>query len=435
MVKRLQLSFLLILLAVSVSAQKKDKMLYGVIIDENETRINDVCVSDVNGTLLAMTDSDGVFEIPLMQKIDLTLSHPRFEKSTVPVNPEDFEAIHDKYYTIFMLSDKNDSIVRQDTLTQKEYVVDYKVGKYGIFMIKTDGTHSTLNQLSFRNKIIASLSIETKFNRLFLDALDGIHIFSNDSSYQVFSDGENLTLAEGLNIEYFKSSIMSLVAVTDSVAISCIKYYHNQSINYIMTNLNTAKASLLCNIDSEAVKHPRDNEIVTLLRLMDYHPNWSFWYRNPNLNTHWVNKISYKELLSSRQVYAPLINIGNMFYIFDFPDGFLCKYRDDGTFIGNIEIIFHLTHGYATKFHDNPWDNNIIFDAAKKECYAQYKENGKITLKKISLSNGDVVSSYTIERHDNPHNIQIHNGVVYYLYFENGVNEYEKRYFFAEMIK
>lgn len=465
--KYIHLSLLLIfLLVTSVNAQEKDRVLSGVTIDENGARINNVCISDSNGVLLSMTNSDGLFEIPLARKYDITLSHPRFEKSTLSIDPDSFEFVKDKYHAIFMLSDKTASpIVDQDTLKNAEYVVDYNVGKYGIFLIKTDGTQSTLQQLSFRNKILAKLSIDIKFNQIFIDVLDGIHIFSNDSSYQVFSDGERLTLSNGHDLEYFKSHIMSLAAVTDSIAVSSFQYYHGQSINYIMTNLNTSEKSVMCCIDSEAVRHQKDSKVgehlkhITDQRLKreerfsvigvensefrpnrvfggDYYHHWSFWYvKNPELNKSYKNKIPYEELLSFRNVYAPLFEVGGKIYIFDFPNDFLCEYNSVGTYIENTEIAFHLSHGYASKFHDNPWDNNIIFDAAREECYAQFKENGKVTLKKINLSNGNVVSSYTIETHDNPHNIHIYNGIVYYMYYKNEAAEYEKRYFSAEMIR
>jgi hypothetical protein len=96
-----------------------------------------------------------------------------------------------------MLDDKTiDSIDYQDTTARKEYVVDYKVSKYGIFMIKSDGIHSKLQQISYRNKVLASLSIDSSLDRVFIDVLDGIHVYSNDSSYHVYSDGTSLLLAD-----------------------------------------------------------------------------------------------------------------------------------------------------------------------------------------------------------------------------------------------
>ena len=98
MVKRLQLTIILILaLASSASAQKKDKMLSGVIIDEYETRISEACISDSKGNLLAITNCDGVFQIPLTHEYNITISHPRFKKATVPVDPKNFELIDGKY--------------------------------------------------------------------------------------------------------------------------------------------------------------------------------------------------------------------------------------------------------------------------------------------------------------------------------------------------
>jgi len=429
---------LILSLLLSANAQKKDKMLSGVIIDEYETRINEACISDSKGALLDITNSDGVFQIPLTQEYNITISHPRFKKATVPLDPKNFELIDGKYYAMFVLDKKTiNPVDYQDTTKRKEYVVDYKVSKYGIFMIKTDGVRSKLQQISYRNKVLASLSIDFKFDRVFIDALDGIHVYSNDSSYHVYSDGTNLVLAEGHDAQYFKSHIMSLAAVTDSIAVSYLKYYYGQSIDYIRTNFNTKNQDILCTIDSETAKYEGSSAIGELSEARQLWRRLGYDVYSTRTSTHDNSKMKlfYKDLLTAKEVYASIINIDNNLYVFDFPSDFIIKYNNIGTFISNTEIAFHLTHGRASKYYENPFDNNIIYDAAKKECWAQFRENGKVILKKIDLNKGKIIGEYTIEKHDNPLNIQIHNGIVYYLYFENGANEYEKRYFYAEMIK
>lgn len=425
-------------LALSASAQKKDKMLSGVIIDEYETRISEACISDSKGNLLAITNCNGVFQIPLTQGYNITISHPRFKKATVPLDPQNFELIDGKYYAMFILDNKTiDSINYQDTIARKEYVVDYKVSKYGIFMIKTDGVRSKLQQISYRNKVLASLPIDSKLDRVFIDVLDGIHVYSNDSSYHVYSDGTNLVLAEGHDAKYFKSHIMSLAAVTDSIAVSYLKYYYGQSIDYIRTNFNTKNQDILCTIDSETAKYEGSSAIGELseARQLWRRLGYEVYSTRTSTDKDLKKSITYKDILSAKEVYAPIINLDNNLYIFDFTTDFINKYNNVGTYIDNEEIAFHLSHGRASKYYDNPFDNNIIFDAAKKECWAQFRENGKVTLKKIDLNKGKVIGEYTIEKHENPVNIQIYNGIVYYLYFENSTGEYEKRYFYGEMIK
>lgn len=438
MKKRLAIVLLLIPFVFAATAQNKEKMLHGVILDEHETRISEACISDDKGMLIDITNYEGVFQIPLNRKYNITISHPRFKKATVPVDPKDFELIDGKYYAIFMMEDKTtDSIDYQDTIARKEYVVDYKVSKYGVFMIKTDGIHSKLQQISYRNKVLASQSIDIRFNQVFIDALNGIHIYSNDSSYNVYSDGAKISLNKGHDLNYFISHIMSLSAVTDSIAVSYLKYYYGQSIDYIRTNLNTKYQDILCTIDSETAKYEGSSAVGELAE------NRRFW-RSLGYNIYSTRKstdddlkkrLTHKELLTLKEVYAPIFNIDNNLYVFDFPNDFIVNYNHLGSYTGNTEIVFHISHGRASKFYDNPFDNNIIFDPVKKECWAQFRENGKVTLKKIDVKKGKVIGEYAIEKHDNPLNIQIYNGIVYYMYFENDGGDYEKRYFYAEMIK
>ena len=440
MKKQFAIVLLLISLVFAAIAQKNEKILHGVILDEHETRISEACISDDKGMLIDITNYEGVFQIPLNRKYNITISHPRFKKATIPVDPKDFELIDGKYYAIFMMEDKSitsNFIDYQDTITRKEYVVDYKVSKYGIFMIKTDGIHSKLQQISYRNKVIASQPIDMKFNQVYIDALNGIHIYSNDSSYNVYSDGAKISLNKGHDFNYFISHIMSLSAVTDSIAVSYMKYYYGQSIDYILTNLNTQNQDILCTIDSETAKYEGSSAIGELTEARRFWRSLGYEAYSTRTSTDddLKKRVSYKERLSIKEVYAPIINIDNNLYVFDFPSDFIIKYDNVGAFINNIEIGFHLSHGRASKFYNNPFDNNIIFDPIKKECWAQFRENGKVTLKKIDLKKGNIIGEYAIEKHDNPLNIQIYNGIVYYLYFENDGCNYEKRYFYAEMIK
>lgn len=439
MARRFQIVlFLLFALVFSASAQKKDKILSGVIIDENENRVEEACISDSKGKLLSITNCDGIFQIPLGQKYDITISHPRLKKSTIPLDPKKFDPIDGKYYALFMLSDRTtDSIGDQDTIARKECVVDYKISKYGIFMIKTDGVNTKLQQISFRNKILASLPISNKFGQVYIDVLDGIHVLSSDSSYNVYSDGTNISLMEGHNLDYFQSYIMSLAAVTDSIAVSYMKYYYGQSVDYYRTNFNTKKQDILCTIDSETAKREGSSASSELAYARQIGSQLGIRYYSTRTSTgsKYKSRIPDDVILSAKEVYAPIINIDNNLYIFDFTTGLISKYNNVGTFLYNTEIGFHLSHGYSSKYYDNPFDNHILYDAAKKECWAQFRENGKVTLKKISLSKGKVIGEYTIEKHDNPLNIQIYNGIVYYLYFENDGGNYEKRYFYAEMME
>lgn len=438
MKKQFAIVLLLISLVFAAIAQKNEKILHGVILDEHETRISEACISDDKGMLIDITNYEGVFQIPLNRKYNITISHPRFKKATVPVDPKDFELIDGKYYAIFMMEDKTtDSIDYQDTIARKEYVVDYKVSKYGVFMIKTDGIHSKLQQISYRNKVLASQSIDIRFNQVFIDALDGIHIYSNDSSYNVYSDGTKISIYGGHDVGYFISHIMSLSVVTDSIAVSYLKYYYGQSIDYIRTNLNTKYQDILCTIDSETAKYEGSSAVGELAENRRFWRSlgYDIYSTRKSTDDDLKKRLTHKELLTLKEVYAPIFNIDNNLYVFDFPNDFIVNYNHLGSYTGNTEIVFHISHGRASKFYDNPFDNNIIFDPVKKECWAQFRENGKVTLKKIDVKKGKVIGEYAIEKHDNPLNIQIYNGIVYYLYFENDGGEFEKRYFYAEMIK
>ena len=68
---------------------------------------------------------------------------------------------------------------------------------------------------------------------------------------------------------------------------------------------------------------------------------------------------------------------------------------------------------------DNPWDKKLIYDKARKECYAQFISSGTVTLKKIDLETGNIIDTYILDDHYFPENIQVYDGVVYYQFIDS----------------
>ena len=96
------------------------------------------------------------------------------------------------------------------------------------------------------------------------------------------------------------------------------------------------------------------------------------------------------------------------------------KYDNEGKYLGKKEISFHLKSKYARRdAPGNPWDKKLIYDKARKECYAQFTSDGTVTLKKIDLESGNVIATYILDDHYFPENIQVYDGTVYYQFIDS----------------
>ena len=121
-----------------------------------------------------------------------------------------------------------------------------------------------------------------------------------------------------------------------------------------------------------------------------------------------------------QEIYVPLLNVDNKIYIFDFQKDYVYKYDEQGEYLGKKEISFHLKSKYARRdVPGNPWDKKLIYDKARKECYAQFTSDGTVTLKKIDLESGNVIATYVLDDHYFPENIQVYDGTVYYQFIDN----------------
>ena len=124
--------------------------------------------------------------------------------------------------------------------------------------------------------------------------------------------------------------------------------------------------------------------------------------------------------LMLQEIYVPILNVDDKIYIFDFQKDYVYKYDNEGKYLGKKEISFHLKSKYARRdAPGNPWDKKLIYDKARKECYAQFTSDGTVTLKKIDLESGNVIATYILDDHYFPENIQVYDGTVYYQFIDS----------------
>lgn len=474
--------FLLGFAGISAFAQKNVAFkLEGVVVNAKNECVEGVGVYNSQNLLLSITDANGIFRVDLKSAATLVFSHVGYERKAVQMDPKQLQADEKGVYkTVVTLKSKVENI-QEVTVTANAphlaydneivWVIDYLVGADGIYAITSTGTNSTLLHLSFEQDTISQCPLARKYEELYRDVFGNVQVLSADSIYQVFCDGKDLHLLYGNSIDRYNKVLKPIVAATDSVIVQQNYMMLDQYLVYVVANKNTKKQEILQTIESEQfemlMNWESDNsrkakalegsslEIGLGSNLKDVISAEQQAIRSGNIyaNSNEPKSSSffeYGEVMDPitqeekakrsdfRQdprmrvmlpaVYSPIVSINNRLYLFDFENDNLFVYNNLGEFMSKSTIAFHRKTGYAKNLKtNNPWDKNVIVDAAKGKCYGQFVTDGKVTLKEINLKNGNVGEAYKLDQHYFPTKIQVYDGYAYYLFLDSRKQNGDRR--------
>lgn len=414
---RYLISFWLILLSSVVFSQNNTLNVIVSVSDTTGKALKDVAIYNSKQQVIGITDNDGTTTISVHKGDVIVFSHISYEPARATVsNGQNILVIMQEKINILPEAEIVENAPHLAYKNKDVWIVDYTVGQEGIIAITTTGKISHLLHLGFEQDTLSIRQINTKFERIARDVFGNIHLIGPDSTYQVFSDEENMHLLYGVSLEKYNKTFAPVAALTDSIVVTKQSLYHGQEIAFFKVNLNNKKTEFLCDVCSDskemAKNWTRDN--IRMMRAQN--PDMVVFY-NPYEQQDYRSEVEEDMLkrIMLKEIYVPVFNINNHIYIFDFQKDALYKYNNVGDYEDRMEIVFH--RGFRNKIN-NHWDDKIIFDAARKECYAQFSQDGVVTLKKIDIKNGNTTDTYILDSHVFPTNIQVYDGVVYYQFID-----------------
>ena len=438
MKKLLLITLFLITSTLSFSQQKKEyPVTIEVIVSDNSGNVlKDVAIYNSNNKLIGITNQEGITWITAYLKDTIIFSHISFEQKVVKIAETDlYETEFNKFIMIMTLEERYNLLPEVEIVENKPqlayenkevWVLDFSVDEKGIMAVTSDGRKSYLLHLGFEQDTISIKEIDKKLDVLYREILyrdifGNTHLMSLDSAFQIHSEKDNLQLLYGVTLEKHQSTFKSIDALTDSIIVTKKKLYSGQEVVYFSTNRNIGKTEVLCDVygsSREMAKNWRMDEIRLRRALEPGKSEFSNPYEKP---FEWESfEADMLKRVMLQEIYVPLLNVDNKIYIFDFQKDYIYKYDEEGKYLGMTEISFHLKSRYARRDAlDNPWDKKLIYDKARKECYAQFISSGTVTLKKIDLETGDIVSTHVLDDHYFPENIQVYDGVVYYQFIDS----------------
>ena len=431
-------TFLFLCGMMTFAQQKKESLVnIEVIVSDNSGNVlKDVAIYNSKNNLIGITNHEGITWITAYLKDVVIFSHLSFEPKIIKLSEHDmYEEVFNNFKMIVKMEAKS-HILPEVTIVENApqlayknkdvWVLDYSVNEKGIMAVTTDGKESQLLHLGFEQDTISIKKIDKKLDNLFREILyqdlfGNTHLYSLDSAFQIYSEKDKLELLYGVTLEKHKSTFGNLYALTDSIVVTRKEFYSGQEIVYFMTNRNNGKTEVLCDVYGSSREMAKNWHIDNIRLRRALNPGSSDFVNPYERPEEWNNfEEDMIKRLMLQEIYVPLLNVDNKIYIFDFQKDYVYKYNDKGRYLGKKEISFHLKSKYARRdAPGNPWDKKLIYDKARKECYAQFTSDGTVTLKKIDLESGSVIATYVLDDHYFPENIQVYDGVVYYQFIDS----------------
>lgn len=440
--------------------------MHVLVCDSVSNPIPDVAIYDAKDNLRSVTDRDGMATVATRQGETLYFSHLSYQRKALRVDKRKMMDFKDmKNFMVLTLVAKSNILPEATVLENAPYLAyenkmvwanDYIVRQEGIFLIIDDPACHLLLLLNHEQDTLAQLDIRPKFDKLYQDVFDNIHVLSSDSVYQVLCDGQGLSLGFGVSLETFRQKLEPAKALTDSILV--LQKYLNmqQELVYFKVNRNNSKKSVMADLSGSSLEMAqsmrndayRDQKIDQMLaespmfgeNVTDVATRGSNIGMVPNDASDVEERRNAMQSLYMRlmfkPIYCPVFYIKDSIYVFDFQNNKLLKFDNLGEPAGQCDIDFHETGYFKKSVVKKPWDKKLIVDAATGRCYAQFSTDGIVTLKEISLTDGKVKREIKLDKHGFPQNIQVYDGEVYYLYRnDRKTNGLDRRSLYKMLLK
>ena len=281
-------------------------------------------------------------------------------------------------------------------------VLDYEVDSNHVYMLIYRFTRSEAELLCLSilgDTASCSGSLPFRPSELFHDCLGHIHVLSHDTAYQVFRDSSILRLIYPAEIERFRKTLSDCVASAADLLFFRKSNRNQLGVEFYTINRKTNERQHLANAnDEKRLKmlrlNPDDNAVMMMSHIPDS--------RDAFQEYAWVKKILYKPNTST------LHKIDDILCVFNTADYTLELYTLAGEFTSKLKMQVENTH-------DGRWTTEIYIDDADRKAYTSFLKNGRMTLYRIDLNNGDL-KRIASTMHMFPQKIKVHNNFLFYLY-------------------
>ena len=391
-------------------------IVQGYCKDENGKAIENVSVYAHDSLLISVTDNQGRFTYGYAKAGEkLRFAHMVFEPAYYTIKEKD---INGKNLTVRMKTKSHELLEVEITANAPHIafdnpvmtVIDYTLREDGIYMIVYRRRHCSLLHLSFDMDTLHEMPISSRYKYITKDAFGDIYAINDYQASQVgFMELDNekkmlMNFYYSMSRKTFFDKFSTIVAASDSVFITGRYFYFNKEMGYYCNILGSDKEPYLLHyiVDEEG----RDD--IWLLTHTRGGIGANFWVADP--------------------IYNPLYAIDNKFYLFAYTDHETIVFDAVGNELERYPLTFHEYRKWNGKMvPDRRWKQKMMYDAARKEFYTFFVNDGIYTLKHIDLKTGTATSVMDLSGYPFAENMRIHDGVLYFIY-PTGINHRKALY-------
>ena len=392
------------------------QIIQGYCKDENGKPIENVSVYVQDSLLVSVTDEQGRFTYSLAKSgLKLRFAHMVFEPTYYTIKEKD---INGKNLTVRMKTKSHELLEVEITANAPHIafdnpvmtVIDYTIREDGIYLIADRRRNSALLHLSFDMDTLHELPISSRYKYLNKDAFGDIYALNDyQASLVGFMELDNgkkmmMNFYHSMTRKAFYDKFSTIVAASDSIFITGRYFYYNKEMGYYRHRLGSDEEPELLHyiVDEEG----RDD--IWLLTHTRGGIGANFWVADP--------------------IYNPVYAIDNKFYLFAYTDHETIVFDAVGNELERYPLTFHEYRKWNGKMElDRRWKQKMLYDAARKEFYTFFVNDGIYTLKRIDLKTGTVTSVMDLSGYPFAQNMRIHDGVLYFIY-PTGINHRKALY-------
>lgn len=398
--------FLFSLQGLAAFAQRQNRYFYGKVIDrETRAPVSSANITFSGTGLGSTTNGRGEFSFFIDTiPVYMTVSHLGYEPQRIWLD-------NTSPSITVMLNLQAQMLKEVEIKAVNEPVLFFKDTQYSVLDYALDGNQVYILIYRFRRAeselLCLSLSGDTaswsgallfRPEKLFHDCMGHIHILGHDTVYQVFRDSSTLHLIYPAGIDRFRNTLSDCVASSGDLLFFRKESRDQLGVEFYTINRLTSERQHLTNAnDEEKMKmlrlNPDDNSLMMMSRLPDG--------REAFQEYSWM-KILYKPNTST------LHKIDDILCVFNTADYTLELYTLGGEFTSKLKMQVQDTR-------DGRWTTEIYIDEIDNKTYTSFLKNGRMTLYRIDLNNGNLKRIATTP-HMFPQKVNVHSNFLFYLY-------------------
>ena len=423
-----------------INAQNKSQIvIYGHVLDSNNSPISNVNVVDIKTNTGTYSDKNGYFSFKTKnRKTSIKISHIGYKSYIYTYTKTSNDSLNlvvylNKKYSVLApvdISSKNTSLVYSKP---SYYIYDFEFYKSNVLLLIK---HKRTNDLLYIDEYDDTLSIlnTNKGIGLIKDCLGNIQVISKDSIYQIYIDEDDFIYSVySFPFDSYVTQLAPCVASIDSMMLFVRHSKSNQSEVYYYYDSNH-KHHVFREITNEyknnsaLIEKHRIKLLTEKLKLDEKRLGSSgkMAESKSSLETgrELFHRKAYYKFILTTPIYNPAFTINDSLFLFDHVN-MHCYVYDKSLVLSRFFDIDYC--------NEKDWAKKLFIDKVTNRLYAKFEKNGVISLKEISLKNGSILKEYKLNDCVFPLKLGVNNGYIYFL--KNEVYGFYKTKLYKQRLK